>query len=109
MTATFFITPCAMYDASEKGRLQADGNRMVEKQSNAHVRKDKAGIDDAQRVSRDKKNATTTVSLRIPTAMLKDIDKAVKARPYKMPRHMWLLEAVHEKIARLKETDPKRG
>jgi hypothetical protein len=41
--------------------------------------------------------------------MLKDIDKAVKARPYKMPRHMWLLEAVHEKIARLKETDPKRG
>jgi len=43
-----------------------------------------------------------TVSLRIPASMLKEIDKAVRARPYKIPRHSWLLEAVHEKLARLK-------
>lgn len=51
-------------------------------------------------VSRDKKNGTVTVSLRIPEGMLKEIDRAVKRRPYKMPRHMWLLEAVHEKLSR---------
>ena len=36
--------------------------------------------------------------------MLEEIDKAVKSRPYKMPRHMWLLEAVHEKLARLRQS-----
>ena len=46
-----------------------------------------------------------TVSLRIPVSMLKEIDRAVKARPYKIPRHSWLLEAVHEKLARLKSSD----
>jgi len=50
--------------------------------------------------SRDKKNGTVTVSLRIPSAMLREIDRAVKRRPYKMPRHMWLLEAIHEKLSR---------
>lgn len=50
----------------------------------------------------EKKRSTVTVSLRIPAPMLKEIDKAVRARPYKIPRHSWLLEAVHEKLARLK-------
>ncbi len=59
----------------------------------------------AERVSRDKKNGTVTVSLRVPAPMLKEIDKAVKVRPYKMPRHMWLLEAVHEKLMRLRESE----
>jgi hypothetical protein len=49
-------------------------------------------------ISRDQKNGTVTVSLRLPASMLKEIDKAVKTRPYRMPRHMWLLEAVHEKL-----------
>ena len=53
-------------------------------------------------LSRDKEKSTVTVSLRIPAPMLKAIDKAVKSRPYKIPRHSWLLEAVHEKLARLK-------
>jgi len=53
--------------------------------------------------SRDKTNQTVTLSLRLPIAMLEEIDKAVKSRPYKMPRHMWLLEAVHEKLARLRQ------
>lgn len=54
-------------------------------------------------VSRDKKSGTVTVSLRIPVLMLKEIDEAVNGRPYKMPRHMWLLEAIHEKLTRLRE------
>jgi hypothetical protein len=59
------------------------------------------------RASRDQKNGTVTVSLRVPRAMLKEVDKAVKDRPYKMPRHMWLLEAVHEKLIRSRETEGK--
>jgi hypothetical protein len=60
-------------------------------------------------ISRDQKNGTVTVSLRLPASMLKEIDKAVKGRPYRMPRHMWLLEAVHEKLMRLRPTDPKHS
>ena len=41
--------------------------------------------------------------------MLKEIDKAVQARPYRMPRHMWLLEAVHEKLTRLRPMDAKHS
>jgi hypothetical protein len=51
-------------------------------------------------VSRDFKNGTVTVSLRIPAGMLDEVDAALKHRPYKMPRHMWLLEAIHEKLMR---------
>lgn len=56
-----------------------------------------------QKQSRDEKNQTVTLSLRLPIPMLEEIDQAVKSRPYKMPRHMWLLEAVHEKLARLRK------
>jgi hypothetical protein len=59
--------------------------------------------------SSSKKKNTVTVSLRIPASMLKEIDRAVKARPYKIPRHSWLLEAVHEKLARLKNNDRTRS
>ena len=52
--------------------------------------------------SRDKKNGTVTVSLRIPIGMLKEIDEALKRRPYRMPRHLWLLEAIHEKLSDLR-------
>jgi hypothetical protein len=57
-------------------------------------------------VSRDQRNGTVTVSLRVPAPMLKEVDKAVKARPYKMPRHMWLLEAIHEKLQRVGRPEP---
>jgi hypothetical protein len=45
------------------------------------------------------------VSLRIPLTMLKEIDEAVRLRPYKMPRHLWLLEAIHEKLLRLRQSE----
>lgn len=57
----------------------------------------------------EKKKSTVAVSLRIPAPMLKEIDKAVRARPYKIPRHSWLLEAVHEKLARLKTNGTASG
>jgi len=47
---------------------------------------------------------TVPVVLRIPAAMLQDIDAAVKAQPIKTPRHRWLLQAIHEKL--LRETQP---
>jgi hypothetical protein len=48
----------------------------------------------------DTAEATTPVVLRIPTAMLNQIDALVKAQPIKTPRHRWMLEALYEKIAR---------
>jgi hypothetical protein len=44
--------------------------------------------------------ATVPVILRIPPAMLQQIDAAVKAKAIKTPRHRWLLEAIHEKLLR---------
>lgn len=52
----------------------------------------------------EKPDVTTAVMLRIPTAMLKQVDAAVKARPIKTPRHRWMLEALHEKLSREEET-----
>jgi hypothetical protein len=63
----------------------------------------KPGLRQRPRVTRDQKNGTVTVSLRIPVPMLNEIDEAVRNRPYKMPRHLWLLEAIHEKLGRLRE------
>ena len=45
-------------------------------------------------------DATTAVVLRIPAAMLEQIDAVVKAQPIKTPRHRWILEALYEKLAR---------
>lgn len=39
------------------------------------------------------------VILRLPPGILGQIDEAVKARPVKMPRHTWILEAIVEKLA----------
>ena len=45
------------------------------------------------------------VILRLPASMLKSIDESVKSRPVRIPRHTWLLEAVHEKLSRELQTD----
>ena len=75
-------------------------------QKNIRAQRGKAG---ARPVSRDKKSGTVTVSLRIPIQMLKEVDHAVRVRPYKMPRHLWLLEAIHEKLIRLRQGDVAAG
>lgn len=40
------------------------------------------------------------VILRLPPSMLRGIDTAVRNRPVRIPRHTWLLEAIHEKLSR---------
>jgi hypothetical protein len=86
---------------------------MPRREYSSTVRKKRPVVLDKQNappaISRDKKKGTTTVSLRIPVSMLKEIDKAVKGRPYRMPRHMWLLEAVHEKLTRVRAADPNHS
>ena len=41
--------------------------------------------------------------------MLQEVDDALKLRPYKMPRHMWLLEAIHEKLMRSRQLGTENG
>ena len=43
---------------------------------------------------------TTPILLRIPAAMMERLDTALKGRPVKLPRHTWILEAIHEKLTR---------
>jgi hypothetical protein len=40
------------------------------------------------------------VVLRLPVSLLSRVDRAVKQRPMKTPRHRWLLEAILEKLER---------
>ena len=40
------------------------------------------------------------VNLRVPPALLQQIDQALGARPFKTPRQTWILEAVLEKLKR---------
>ena len=44
--------------------------------------------------------APTPILIRIPAGMLAQLDAALKARPVKLPRHTWILEAIHEKLSR---------
>jgi hypothetical protein len=43
---------------------------------------------------------TTPILLRIPAGMMERLDSALKGRPVKLPRHTWILEAIHEKLTR---------
>ena len=40
------------------------------------------------------------ILLRIPPEIMDRLDAALKARPVKLPRHTWILEAIHEKLTR---------
>jgi hypothetical protein len=44
--------------------------------------------------------AEQQVVLRLPRALLRRVDVAVKQRPLKTPRHRWLMEAILEKLER---------
>jgi hypothetical protein len=43
---------------------------------------------------------TTPILLRIPAGMMERLESALKDRPVKLPRHTWILEAIHEKLTR---------
>ncbi len=40
------------------------------------------------------------VQLRLPKELVTRIDASLSRRPVRTPRHMWLLEAIHEKLQR---------
>jgi len=42
----------------------------------------------------------TPILLRIPSHIKQQLDTVLKARPVKIPRHTWILEAIHEKLVR---------
>jgi hypothetical protein len=46
---------------------------------------------------------TAPIVLRLPTSLLAQVDAIIKARPVRIPRHTWLVEAVYEKIRRESE------
>lgn len=43
---------------------------------------------------------TESLQLRIPSDLLKRVDRLVKNRDVKIPRHTWLVEAIIEKVKR---------
>ena len=47
-----------------------------------------------------KLEAVKEVLMRIPTNMADRLDSAIKARPIRIPRHSWILEAILEKLER---------
>ena len=40
------------------------------------------------------------VALRIPTALLAELDDMLQSRTIRQPRHTWILEAISEKLNR---------
>jgi hypothetical protein len=42
----------------------------------------------------------TPILIRLPADMLGQLDRVLKARPVRLPRHTWILEAIHEKLSR---------
>lgn len=44
------------------------------------------------------------VSLRLPAAIVKEIDRVVKARRPSPSRHQWILEAIYDKLDREQRT-----
>jgi hypothetical protein len=47
----------------------------------------------------------TPILLRIPADLIARLDRALAGRPVKLPRHTWILDAIHEKLTR--EADPR--
>jgi hypothetical protein len=52
----------------------------------------------------DPKAAAVPIVLRLPHPMLDQIEAALRRRPFKTPRHTWILEAIHEKLSRESES-----
>jgi hypothetical protein len=90
-------------------RVAFDAMRKAKtKSTNRNGRRD-VDARSASAVSKIRREGLLTVSLRIPVPMLNEIDSALKQRPYKMPRHMWLLEAIHEKLMRSRQAGSKHA
>jgi len=47
-----------------------------------------------------RESETTPVIIRLPSELLAAVDAAVAGRPIRIPRHTWILEAIHEKLSK---------
>ena len=74
-----------------------DVNALINK--GGGVARQDAKAEAGEKAEADEK-ATSPVVLRVPNRFLRRIDQALASRPFKMPRHTWLLEAVLEKLER---------
>jgi hypothetical protein len=52
----------------------------------------------------DESGGVQPVNLKIPRKVLKKIDELVSQREIEIPRTLWLMEAIHEKIKREQDT-----
>ena len=59
----------------------------------------KGGSVPEEQPSADKRKIVP-VTLRIPAGLLKQVDAHLSKQPVPLPRHTWILEAVHEKLSR---------
>lgn len=50
--------------------------------------------------SEQAKSKQVYVQLRLSEDLLQQIDQSLSSREIKIPRHTWLLEAIHEKLKR---------
>jgi hypothetical protein len=53
--------------------------------------------------------SSTPILLRVPAEMMSQLDAALKARPVRLPRHTWILEAIHEKLIRDLSPPPSKS
>ncbi len=51
-----------------------------------------------EQITLEGEGSEVALTVRIPKGTLERIDALVKDRPNKIPRHSWLLEAIHEKL-----------
>lgn len=42
----------------------------------------------------------TPILLRLPADLMERLETALRERPVRLPRHTWILEAIHEKLLR---------
>jgi hypothetical protein len=60
----------------------------------------KGGTSGAQDTDLPEDEDVKRVQLRVPTAKLDQINKAVRRRPGRLSRHTWIMEAIEEKLQR---------
>lgn len=49
---------------------------------------------------KEEKQETKVIGLRIPIAMLEQMDNAIKLRNVRLPRNIWILEAIDKQLNR---------
>jgi hypothetical protein len=47
-----------------------------------------------------RREGVSSITLRIPTPLMNEIDVMLDVRPLRVPRHTWIIEAIYEKFLR---------